>query len=65
MRTPPQTNLRGFIFFCPLSYKFIVLGLLGPFPFPISFGFGLQFVTLQYLFIFGGQDVTIRKYSHN
>ena len=27
--------------------KFIVLGLLGPFPLPISFGSELQFVTLQ------------------
>ena len=32
-------------FFHPLSYKFIVLGLLGLYPIP--FGFGLQFVTLQ------------------
>ena len=32
-------------FFHPLSYKFIVLGLLGLYP--NSFGFGLQFVTLQ------------------
>ena len=29
----------------PLSYKFIVLGLL--IPYPIPFRFGLQFVTLQ------------------
>ena len=35
-------------FFHPLSYKFIVLDLLGLFP--NSFEFGLQFVTLQ-LFI--------------
>ena len=32
-------------FFHPLSYKFIVLGLLVPYP--ILSGFGLRFVTLQ------------------
>ena len=35
-------NLLSAQFFHPLSYKFIVLG-----SFPISFGFGPQFVTLQ------------------
>ena len=54
MSIPPRIDLEPRLivrnplpaqFFHPLSYKFIVLGLLGPYPIP--FGFGLQFVTLQ------------------
>ena len=60
MRTPPRTNLEPWLtvrksiislILSPTSYKFIVLGLLGPFPLPTSFGSGLQFVTLQLLFM--------------
>ena len=55
MSIPPRTDLEPRLtirnplpaqFFHPLSYKFIVLGLLDPYPIP--FGFGLQFVTLHY-----------------
>ena len=56
---PPRTSFKPWLtirkpinsqFFHPLSYKFIVLGLLGLYS--NYFGFGLQFVTLQYIYLF-------------
>ena len=46
----PLVYLLTVQFFHPLSYKFIVLDLVGLYP--NSFGFRLQFVTLQYIYIY-------------
>ena len=46
----PLVCLLTVQFFHPFSYKFIVLGLVGLYP--NSFGFRLQFMTLQYIYIY-------------